>query len=813
MTSFPSSLSFGYVWAPDMISGATRGMGGAALARHLLSRKGGQVVDVLPARHLAGETLKDQIAELVAVSSHGRTSRPVHHVHVDPPIGSDASAVMDFFVTAYEAEFGLQDVPRCAVRHRKAGRDHFHVVWGLVREDGKVVDLSHDYPRREKVSRITEFACGLPMVPGKHNKAVHAALRKDGRNDVADAMMTAGLLDRRRPVAKATPKERAQAERTGIPVRQLRIQVLAAWRGSDEGYAFASILRKLGLRLAQGDRGVVVVDRAGSAHGLVRVLAAAARQDGDRITAAMVRTRIAGLDLLPLETERHDHDRESHAETHSQGPVPGAGSDPRGRAAPASPSRPSGRADGRERQPRPDHRPPLLDPHDPRPARPGPERDQGRRRTHWDDRIAVKALHRIEVEPIRRRAEAIRLRPIRRALQDREAALALGRIDVGSLFRRAKDLAAGGACAHAESREDTVREEIDMTSDRGILERHRGRTTDYKTRLLARIAPQGFDAAIWIEDLHMVDPGGPAGRSRVMTVDRGWIEIDRRAGSVFVWGPRGRAHMLATALAEAGGWTIEHLDGVKRMGRPAERGTRPLAGSNVAGGGVPWETFTETTVRWWRERGYEAISSADGVWIDAGATRIRDVGDALELHGPISDAAVLATVMKAREAWNGSMELYGAWTQDEMDRIWTECQRQGVEAHLCIPSKRAVEAWEREKTSATERSDTLARVRAAVKEVERLKDAAAGSPEDLNRLPPELRAFLVSYLDDDQRAELRAMPVDAIIPELSRFRALGREEVEEARRNGAPDPSAVVPVVPPVLPTGKPPAPAPRHAR
>ena len=775
-------------------------MGGDALARHLLSRKDGQDVHVLPARHLAGETLRDQIAELVAVSSHGRTSRPVHHVHVDPPVGSDASAVMNFFVQAYETEFGLHDAPRCAVRHRKRGREHFHVVWSLVREDGKVIDLSHDYARREKVSRVTEHACGLPFVPGKHNRAVHAALLKDSRRDVADAMVADGLLDRRRPVAKSTPRERAQAERTGIPVRQLRIHALAAWRASENGQAFASLLSKLGLRLAQGDRGVVVVDRAGSAHSLARVLAAAARQDGERITAAMVRTRIAGLDLPPLETDRHDRDPESHAEAHPQGPVPGAGSDPRGGAAPTSPSHPPGRTDGREQQPRPDHGPPLLDRFDPGPAWPDPGRDQGRRRTRWNDRAAVKALHRIDLGPIRQRAEDVRLRPIRRALQDRAAAHALSRLDLTSLSRSARLLAAGEVHPHAG-----------LHGARRLMMDTRGFKTSgkqgHKVRLLAEIAPDGFDAGAWEAHLHMVHTGGPATRPRVMTRDRGMIEIDRRSRTVRVWGRSSIASELAAALAQAGEWKVEPLDGMVNVRRPGSGGARPLGGAGPVLG-----TLHESLARWWGARGYDALATTEGVWIDAGTTRIRDLGDRMELHGPVSDEAILATVMKAKETWGGGMELYGAWTQSEMDRIWTECQRQDVEVDSCVPSRRAMEAWDREKAAARERDDTLAHVRAGVTEAERLKDAAGGDPGDLNRLSPELRAFLTSTLDDDQRAELRAQPLDAIILELPRFRRLGAADIEEARLNGAPDPGAVIPGPQPAPPTYKTPEPTPRHA-
>lgn len=59
-----------------MIAGETRGTGGPTLARHFLSRKGNQTVEVMPARHLMGETLREQIDDLVMTSSHGGLLAP-----------------------------------------------------------------------------------------------------------------------------------------------------------------------------------------------------------------------------------------------------------------------------------------------------------------------------------------------------------------------------------------------------------------------------------------------------------------------------------------------------------------------------------------------------------------------------------------------------------------------------------------------------------------------------------------------------------------------------------------------------------------
>lgn len=147
-----------------MISGATRGKGGDALARHLA--KGGEAIEP---RHLGGESLKDQLRGLVAGAAHGRTDRPVYHVHCDP-IGPDANQMRARYWELFEKEFGLDNQPMCgAVHTSKDGRpDHEHRAYSLVRSNGSVVDLSHDFARREKVARIIEHEFGQEFTPGKH---------------------------------------------------------------------------------------------------------------------------------------------------------------------------------------------------------------------------------------------------------------------------------------------------------------------------------------------------------------------------------------------------------------------------------------------------------------------------------------------------------------------------------------------------------------------------------------------------------------------------------------------------------------------
>jgi hypothetical protein len=56
---------------------------------------------------------------------------------------------------------------------------------------------------------------------------------------------------------------------------------------------------------------------------------------------------------------------------------------------------------------------------------------------------------------------------------------------------------------------------------------------------------------------------------------------------------------------------------------------------------------------------------------------------------------------------------------------------------------------------------------------------ARGDREALIRLPANLSAFVGSYLDDTQRAELAKANVADVILELDRFRELGDQELVE----------------------------------
>lgn len=327
-----------------VISGATRGRGGVALARHLADRRRerqNEQTRLGATRGVLAQDIEKAIDELTRIVSHARSRQPLYHVHLDPEVPW-VQAQRDRYWCLFEAEFGFQRQPFVEAVHVKHEREHYHRVYSRVRSDGTVIPLSHDYARREKIGRQIEFELGGRHLVGGHNWAVARALVADGRLDVARSIAAAGLLTADRPMAAMTPKQRHQAARTGIDPRDIRAIVLKVWNESTTE-ALLSSLALEGLQLCAGDKVPVLRDLAGGVHSLTRVLGEASKAAGRRIPAAEVKARIAHLHLPQLsETGEHDDDTnedvpgldvDDHAGLAQKGPSPRPAGDSEGSGA------------------------------------------------------------------------------------------------------------------------------------------------------------------------------------------------------------------------------------------------------------------------------------------------------------------------------------------------------------------------------------------------------------------------------------------------------------------------------------------------
>jgi hypothetical protein len=283
-----------------MISGSTRGRGGRNLSAHLLKEEPGQTVRVVKPRGVVTMgNLHEQLDELCVSAKAGRTERPCYHVHVDPPKdAADCQVVLDAWWQAFESEFGLRHHSYVGAQHDKKGRLHEHRIYSLVGPDGRCVDPKNDYPRRTYVSLSVAFALGLEPAPTPHARSCAHRFMKEGRADVIEWMARHDLIEQEKPVAESTPAERLMEVRTGVRLADVRAAAFEAWNASTDGQGLRTELARRGLGLAMGTVGAVIVDRSGTPHALTRIIGAASRMaTGERIPAAVVKARVAGLKL------------------------------------------------------------------------------------------------------------------------------------------------------------------------------------------------------------------------------------------------------------------------------------------------------------------------------------------------------------------------------------------------------------------------------------------------------------------------------------------------------------------------------------
>lgn len=297
---------------------------------------------------------------------------------------------------------------------------------------------------------------------------------------------------------------------------------------------------------------------------------------------------------------------------------------------------------------------------------------------------------------------------------------------------------------------------------------------DYKVSLLRdrfpdAILPPGTAAALYLVDVR--DPR----RTRALLRDGAWVETDDESGTVSLWGPRSQqAAALAEAISVSTGYGVDRIERTASASKPGKNRRKSAVSEDEA----------VSLADKWRRRGFSDVSeSPAGVRVGLGGrSRLLDQGDHVDLHGPVSDAALRALVAKAAEDWSGRLELDGPWPPEAQARLWTECQRQGVELAGYTPPPDLAAAWAAESGTAADTATKLRAVRSETAEADLLLGAAAGDVASLKRLEPPLRAFVAGHCDDDQRRDLAKSSREDIVQALAEFRRLGRAELERDPR-------------------------------
>jgi hypothetical protein len=329
------------------------------LADHLAKSDGNDEVKVARIVGLAAQTLPGAFAAMRRLAPH-RAAAALHHISISPAVdcgADDLVAAADRVLVEMGADAATH--PHILVLHGKAsaagrGTLHAHLVvahWGTA---GKALEEGWLHLRLERLARELEFDAGLPLTPGRHDKALAKALRGRGRHDVADALGAA--MPSTLPRSAITPQARQALKRRGVSDVDARVAVKAAWEAAGSLAALHAALERDGFRLQDGAKaGVHVVATAEGVEigALDRIL---------RLKRADVRARMESLNertphIAPdRPIQRDTGPNAEHRRSHPAPPEPSvpAGGDGRRVAAgrPArGPDRDSGGAEGGQHSP------------------------------------------------------------------------------------------------------------------------------------------------------------------------------------------------------------------------------------------------------------------------------------------------------------------------------------------------------------------------------------------------------------------------------------------------------------------------------
>src|ERR1700722_3460564 len=233
-----------------IIKGKSRA-GPLQLAAHLGNAEKNERVTLLETRGTVAQDLRGALVEMDTYAVGTRCEKSLYHAAMSPePPHRLTPEQRGQAIDALEEKLGLVGHARVVVMHEKKDREHIHVVWSRIDlEKNRSVSDSHNYRKHEECARELERRFGHDRVQGAH-------VERDGVE---------------RPDRTPSRAELRQEERTGIRGKQVKQEVTAAFRASDNAEAFKAALEEKGYVLAQGDsRDYVILDAKGGIHSLVR---------------------------------------------------------------------------------------------------------------------------------------------------------------------------------------------------------------------------------------------------------------------------------------------------------------------------------------------------------------------------------------------------------------------------------------------------------------------------------------------------------------------------------------------------------------
>ncbi len=255
---------------------------------HLLRDDTNDRAEIKETRGVLGQTVYEVLREMQAVASGSRSQgnfmyqaniNPRDNEHLTPDQWREA-------VDTLEKNLGLEGHQRIVIEHEKEGRVHRHVVWNRADVDTmRVTDITDDWRAHDATSRQLEERFGLART-----KSAFEPRREDERKPATHLW------------------EIRAAQRSGIDRNEMKAELTGLWRTTDSGKAFTAAIEERGYRLAEGRRGLVVVDHAGDVHSLARRL--------DGVRAKGVQERMSDIDrtALPSAEEARKEQRAKYSD-------------------------------------------------------------------------------------------------------------------------------------------------------------------------------------------------------------------------------------------------------------------------------------------------------------------------------------------------------------------------------------------------------------------------------------------------------------------------------------------------------------------
>lgn len=278
-----------------IIKGKSRA-GPAGLAAHLRNTEKNERVSLLETRGTIAQDLRGALIEMDTYAMGTRCEKSLYHAAISPePPHRLTPEQRAEAIEALEDKLGLTGHARVVVMHEKLGREHIHVVWSRIDLDRMVsVSDSHNYRKHEEVARDLERRFGHDRVQGAHHE-------RDGVQ---------------RPERTPSRAELRQEERSGIKSSDVRAEVTAAFRASDNAEAFKSALEQAGYVLAKGDRrDFVILDRAGGIHSLARRIEVVKTAELRTFMSSIDREKLPGIpEAREIATREARKRREAHDE-------------------------------------------------------------------------------------------------------------------------------------------------------------------------------------------------------------------------------------------------------------------------------------------------------------------------------------------------------------------------------------------------------------------------------------------------------------------------------------------------------------------